>query len=346
MIDQIRSLLHSIKHPESGVSIIDSQIVDLITYDDGAIFVTLAFKGRDPLAKSIRRAIEAVLGERFPTHSIVVTIKELSATAKPKAKEPVKYGDGKCKIIAVASGKGGVGKSTVAVNIAVTLAQMGHKVGFLDADIYGPSAPKMFGLESHTPVCSTQDENLIMPAEKFGIKVNSIGFFIKDTDALAWRGAMATNALRQLIHQSDWGELDYMICDMPPGTGDIHLTILTQMSIDGAVIVSTPHQVAIADVVRGVEMLRSENINIPILGIIENMAWFTPKELPDNRYYIFGKSGCSEYAQKEGIKILGEVPIIMALSDGGSNGSPASLIDSDTAAYYRDIVNGMIEGLK
>lgn len=342
MVEDIRLLLQQIKHPESGISIVDSSIVDAIVCNENNINITLAFKGRDPMANSLRKVVESVVGEKYPSYSLSVVVKEVSPTAKPKP-EKRPFGDGIGKIIAISSGKGGVGKSTVAVNIAVSLAAMGYRVGFIDSDIYGPSAPKMFGLEGHTPVCSTENQDLIMPAERYGVKVNSIGFFIKDSDALAWRGPMATNALRQLIRQTAWGELDYLICDMPPGTGDIHLTIMTEMKISGAVIVSTPHSVAISDVVRGVEMFRSKNVEIPIIGIVENMAWFTPKELPDSRYYIFGREGCREYASREGIDIIGQIPIIMALSDGGSSGAPAVLVDSDSAAYYREVVSNMIK---
>lgn len=340
MVKDIEHLLGQISHPETNISIVESSIVDKISVEDQTINISLVFKGRDPLAGSLRKAIEATLKDKYPLYRVAVVAKEISPTAKPKV-ERTKFGDGISRIIAVSSGKGGVGKSTVAVNLAVTLASQGYKVGFLDSDIYGPSAPKMFGLESHQPMCDPENNDLIMPAERFGIKINSIGFFIQDSDALAWRGPMATNALRQLIRQTSWGELDYLICDMPPGTGDIHLTIMTEMRIDGAVIVSTPHNVAVADVVRGVEMFRSDNVQIPIIGIIENMAWFTPKELPDSRYYIFGKEGCKDYAQREGIATLGEIPIIMAMSEGASSGSPAVLDDPYSREYYQKVVENI-----
>ena len=243
--------------------------------------------------------------------------------------------------------KVGVGKSTVTANLAVALRQRGYNVGILDADIYGPSQNKMFGVEGYIPDAERDDQgnDYIIPAQSLGIKVMSIGFFIKPTDALMWRGGMATNALHQLIHQTRWGKLDYLLVDLPPGTGDIHLSIINELKISGSVIVSTPQQVAVADVVRGVEMFRHPQVNIPVLGVVENMAWFTPEELPNNRYYLFGNGGAARYAEQAGIELLGQVPIIQSIMEGSENGSPAGGVDSRVEEYYQAIAEKVVNKL-
>ena len=251
------------------------------------------------------------------------------------------------KVIAVVSGKGGVGKSTVTSTLAVAMNRKGYRVGVLDADIYGPSQHKMFGVEDYLPEAVQEDGNdYIVPAQSMDIELMSIGFFIQPTDALMWRGAMATNALKQLLHQTMWGGLDFLLIDMPPGTGDIHLTIISEIKLDGAVIVSTPQQVAVADVVRGVEMFRHEQVAVPVLGVVENMAWFTPKELPDNRYYIFGKGGARGYAEQVGVPFLGEIPLIQSIMEGGECGTPTVQTDEQVEKYYREIAEKMIVNLK
>lgn len=230
-------------------------------------------------------------------------------------------------IIAVASGKGGVGKSTVAVNLAVSLAQLGAKVGLIDADIYGPSAPIMFGVQHEKLfVRETEDgKSIILPVEKHGVKLLSMGFLADPDKAIVWRGPMASKALRQLFSDAEWGELDYMIVDLPPGTGDIHLTLVSAVPVTGAIIVSTPQDIALADAIKGVDMFRMESVNVPILGLVENMAYFTPEELPDNKYYIFGKHGCKKLAEKLNVAFLGEIPIVQSIREGGDNGFPAAL---------------------
>ena len=254
----------------------------------------------------------------------------------------VKAGIG--KVLAVASGKGGVGKSTVTANLALTLRNMGYRVGILDADIYGPSQPKMFGVEGYLPdAVQEEGTDRIVPAESMDIRLMSIGFFIKPTDALLWRGAMAVSALKQMIHQTKWGTLDFLLADLPPGTGDVHLSIIGELKIDAAVIVSTPQQVAVADVVRGVEMFRNENVNIPVAGVIENMAWFTPEELPENRYYIFGKGGARRYAEENGVDFLGEIPIVQSIMEGSDEGRPAAGIDPRVEKWYREIAEKTVE---
>lgn len=229
-------------------------------------------------------------------------------------------------IIAVASGKGGVGKSTVAANLAVGLAATGAKVALVDADIYGPSVPIMFGLQGERPYTQNKDgKDWLMPFEKHGIKLTSIGFMVSPEQAIVWRGPMASKALTQLIFDTDWGEIDYMIIDMPPGTGDLHLTLVQRLSVTGAVIVTTPQDVAIADARKGSEMFRTPQVNVPILGIVENMAWFTPPELPDNKYYIFGQGGGEKLAKDLQSHVIGQIPIVEVLREQGDTGTPAAL---------------------
>lgn len=230
-------------------------------------------------------------------------------------------------IVLVSSGKGGVGKSTVASNLALALAQTGAKTGLLDADIYGPSLPIMFGLEGAKPAATqgVDGKTRIEPIEKYGLKLLSIGFFTDPNQPIPWRGPMATSAIKQLFNDADWGDLDYLIVDMPPGTGDIHITIAQGYPIAGAVIVSTPQQVALADTIKGMAMFQMEGINIPILGIIENMAYFTPAELPDNKYYIFGKGGGQRLATENSLPFLGEIPLVKSIADAGDNGMPITL---------------------
>ncbi len=246
-------------------------------------------------------------------------------------------------IIAVASGKGGVGKSTVAVNLAVALANSGKKVGLLDADIFGPSIPKMFGVESERPAgVKIDDREMIEPLEKFGVKFLSVGFFVDAESAIIWRGPMASNALKQLISEGNWGELDYLLVDLPPGTSDIHLTLVQSVPVTGAVIVTTPQDVALADVIRGASMFQSKSIDVPVLGLVENMAWFTPAELPENKYYIFGKDGGKMLAEKMGLPLLGQIPIVQSIREGGDSGIPVA-VDSDsvTGAAFAEVAKNV-----
>lgn len=250
-------------------------------------------------------------------------------------------------IIAIASGKGGVGKSTVSANIAVTLAQMGFKVGLLDADIYGPSVPTMFDTEDQKPISvEVGGRNLMKPVENYGVKMLSIGYFSGANQAVVWRGPMASKALNQMIRDADWGELDFLLIDLPPGTGDIHLSIIQEVPVTGAVIVSTPQHVALADVRKGIAMFQMESISIPVLGLVENMAYFTPEELPDNKYYIFGNHGAQFLATDLGIPVLGEIPLIQSIREAGDIGRPAALqTDSKIAGIYKEITQNMVESL-
>ena len=347
MNEKLEELLRSIIHPETERNIVDSGFVDRADLgEDGSVAITLRFqKARDPFAQKIKRQVEELMKRSFPEAKVMVIIRE--AAPKPRRQENPSTTTDICHVIAIASGKGGVGKSTVTANLAVALRQRGYNVGIVDADIYGPSQTKMFGVEGYVPDAE-RDENgndFIIPAQSYGIKVMSIGFFIRPTDALMWRGGMAVNALHQLIHQTRWGKLDYLLVDLPPGTGDIHLSIINELKISGAVIVSTPQQIAVADVVRGVEMFRHQQVNIPVLGIVENMAWFTPEELPDNKYYIFGKGGAKRYAEEVGVELLGEVPIIQSIMEGGDEGRPAGNFDPRVEKYYAEIAATIVNKL-
>ena len=248
-------------------------------------------------------------------------------------------------VIAVSSGKGGVGKSTVAANLAVALSKLGYKVGLLDADIFGPSVPKMFQVEDARPYAEeVGGRDLIVPVEKYGIELLSIGFFVSPEQATLWRGAMASNALKQLVGDAKWGELDYFVLDTPPGTSDIHLTLLQNLAITGAVIVSTPQEVALADARKGINMYQNDKVNVPILGLVENMAWFTPAELPENKYYLFGKEGTKRLAEELNVPLLGQIPIVQSICEGGDNGTPVALNeDSITGQAFIELARNVVE---
>lgn len=301
--------------------------------------VVLEFpRDTDPFLKSTVKAAEAAIryhckkeserrGEPDGDIDIEITT-EFKSKPRPEVEQLL---PGVKNIIAVSSGKGGVGKSTVSANLAIALARLGYQVGLLDTDIFGPSMPKMFNVEDERPYAVKKDgRDLICPIEKYGVKLLSIGFFVSPTTATLWRGGMATSALKQLIADADWGNLDYFILDTPPGTSDIHLTLLQTLPITGAVIVSTPQQVALADARKGIDMYRNEKVNVPILGLIENMAWFTPAELPENRYYIFGKEGCKQLAEEMSVPLLAQIPLVQSICDNGDAGTPVAL-NSDTA---------------
>lgn len=291
--------------------------------------VVLTFpRDTDPFLKSTIKAAEAAI-KYLCGQDVEVTIDtEFKSAPRPEVDQLL---PGVKNIIAVSSGKGGVGKSTVSVSLAIALARLGYKVGLLDTDIFGPSIPKMFDVEDERPYAVKKDgRDLICPIEKYGVKLLSIGFFVSPTTATLWRGGMATSALKQLIADADWGDLDYFILDTPPGTSDIHLTLLQTLPITGAVIVSTPQQVALADARKGIDMYRNEKVNVPILGLIENMAWFTPAELPENKYYIFGKEGCKQLAEEMGVPLLAQIPLVQSICENGDAGKPAAL-NSDTA---------------
>ena len=345
MEEKIRELLAGIVHPETGRDLASGGMIDSISADSQRIVLPLRFaKTRDPFAAKLKNQAQELHSEAFPAAQVMVVVREGAPRRAEPANKTTTGGIG--RVIAVASGKGGVGKSTVTANLAVALRNMGYRTGILDADIYGPSQPKMFGVEDYLPE-AVHEEGIdqIVPAESMGISLMSIGFFIKPDDALLWRGAMAVNALKQLIHQTRWGRLDFLLADLPPGTGDIHLSIINELKIDTAVIVSTPQQVAVADVRRGVELFRNPQVNIPVAGIVENMAWFTPAELPDNRYYLFGKGGAREFAESHGVDFLGDIPIVQSIMEGSDGGRPASAIDPRVEEHYRDIAGKIVDKL-
>jgi ATP-binding protein involved in chromosome partitioning len=262
--------------------------------------------------------------------------------------EPDKLLPGVKNILAISSGKGGVGKSTVSANLAVALAAQGYKVGLLDADIFGPSIPKMFGIESARPIMSSIDgRELIVPEERYGVKILSIGFFVNQKDAVLWRGSMASNALKQLISDANWGELDFFLIDLPPGTSDIHLTMVQTLSITGAVVVSTPQQVALADARKGISMFQGDKINVPVLGLVENMAWFTPAELPENKYYIFGRDGAKNLAEGMNVPFLGHIPLVQSVREAGDAGRPAVFQENTpTANAFDELVRTFVANVQ
>lgn len=330
--NEIMKMLYDVQHPAKGDrNIVELGMVDKVECDGNKVTVTLAFpRHRDPLAEYLIGSTRAAIIRHAPESEVEVrTIIREEARKKPVGLDlGTEELAGVRHIIGVASGKGGVGKSTVAVNLAVALARLGYKVGLADADVYGPSVPKMTGTEESTPEAYIDGEKeVIMPLVKYGVKWMSIGYFAKPEQALIWRGPMACNALKQMILQVRWGELDFLLIDMPPGTGDIHISLVHDIPLTGAVIVTTPQPVALADVEKGVNMFSNESISKPIFGLIENMAWFTPEELPENRYYIFGRNGGEEMAAKYGIPLLGQIPIVQSIRESGDNGEPAALSD-------------------
>lgn len=328
MQDKVLEALKHVNDPDLkrdlvSLNMIRNVVVEGKKISFDIVLTTPACPLKDVIKNDCLAAISKYVGEDFE-----VEIKFDSKVSTKRA-DTEKLLKGVKNIIAVASGKGGVGKSTISANLAVALARTGAKVGLLDADIYGPSMPLMFNLEGAQPLGKEKDgKTVILPEEQYGIKILSIGFFVKPEQALIWRGAMATNALNQLINDADWGELDYFIIDLPPGTGDIHLTLVQTLPVTGAVIVSTPQEVALADAKKAFSMFQQKDINVPILGLVENMAWFTPEELPDNKYYIFGKEGAKKLAESAEVILLGQIPIVQSIREGGDNGAPVALNSS------------------
>jgi ATP-binding protein involved in chromosome partitioning len=339
----ITDALQTVRYPGTGKNLIESGMVEDDIHINGMyVTFTLIFdKPTDPFMKSIVRAAEAAI-HAYVAKEVQVDIKTKSLQA-PRP-EVGKMLPGVKNIIAVSSGKGGVGKSTVAANLAIGLTQLGLRVGLLDADIFGPSMPKMFHVEEQRPYAEKVDgRDLIVPIEQYGLKLLSIGFFVSPEQATLWRGGMASNTLKQLIGDALWGDLDYMVIDTPPGTSDIHLTLVQTLALTGAVIVSTPQEVALADARKGINMYQNEKVNVPILGLVENMAWFTPKELPENRYYIFGKEGVKHLAEEMNVPLLAQIPLVQGICESGDNGRPAVLdADSMTGQAYRKLAAAVV----
>ncbi|CAM3504955.1 hypothetical protein FSS13T_10120 [Flavobacterium saliperosum S13] len=322
---EILSALESISIAGEGKNMVESGAVqNVITFGDEVVVDLLLTTPAMHIKKRAEVDIIKVIHEKIYDKAKVKVNIKVEAPEKPQIKG--KSIPGISNIIAVSSGKGGVGKSTITANLAVTLANMGFKVGVLDADIYGPSMPIMFDVEKSKPISVDVDgKSKMKPITSYGVEILSIGFFTSPDQAVIWRGPMAAKALNQMIFDADWGELDFMLVDLPPGTGDIHLSIMQSLPITGAVVVSTPQAVALADAKKGVAMFQNESINVPVLGIIENMAYFTPEELPNNKYYIFGKEGAKNLAEDLNVPFLGEVPIVQSIREAGDYGRPAAL---------------------
>ena len=321
----IKEALATVRYPGNGKSIIENEMLeDDLRIDGLKVSFSLIFpKPTDPFKASLLKAAEAAI-HTYVGKDVEVTIGAKSTTELPP--EPDKLLPNVKNIIAVSSGKGGVGKSTVTANLAIGLAKMGYRVGLLDTDIFGPSMPKMFQVENERPYAEqVGGRDLIVPIEKYGVKLLSIGFFVNPDQATLWRGGMACNALKQLIGEAMWGDLDYFVLDTPPGTSDIHLTLLQTLGITGAVIVSTPQQVALADARKGINMYMNDKVNVPILGLVENMAWFTPARHPDEKYYIFGQDGTKNLAEELHVPLLAQIPLVQDICESGDAGTPAVL---------------------
>ena len=317
--------LATVRYPGTGKNVVEMNMVedDLRIAGLHVSFSLIFDKPTDPFLKSMVKACEAAI-HAYVSKDVEVEIKTKSLQA-PRPDLPDLL-PGVKNIIAVSSGKGGVGKSTVAANLAVALARLGHRVGLLDCDIFGPSVPKMFQLTDARPYSENiNGRDLIVPIEKYGVKVLSIGFFVDPDQATLWRGGMACNALKQLIGDANWGDLDYFILDTPPGTSDIHLTLVQTIPITGAVIVSTPQQVALADARKGINMYQNEKVDVPILGLVENMAWFTPAEHPEEKYFLFGREGVKQLAEEMDVPLLGQIPVVQSICQNGDDGTPEAL---------------------
>ena len=340
----ILDALATVRYPGTGKNLVEAEMVaDNMRIDGMKVSFSLTFeKPTDPFMKSMVKAAETAIHTYVSPEVEVVITTESRQAARPEVGKLLPQVK---NVIGVSSGKGGVGKSTVAANLAVSLAKLGYKVGLLDADIFGPSVPKMFQVEDARPVAENiGGRDLIVPIEKYGIKLLSIGFFVDPDQATLWRGAMACNALKQLIGDANWGDLDYFILDTPPGTSDIHLTLVQTLPITGAVIVSTPQKVALADARKGINMYQNEKVNVPILGLVENMAWFTPAELPQNKYYLFGKEGVKRLAEEMHVPLLGQIPIVQSICENGDNGTPEVLNDgSQTGQAFMAFARRVVE---
>ena len=322
--EDVLEVLSNIQEPESSKDIVSSNLIEDLIVEENKVSLTVYVKNPAMHAKNrMKEAVEFNLKSRLKKDvEIQCTVKQQAIEANSTRKILPKVKN----IVAIASGKGGVGKSTITSNLAAGLAKKGHKVGLIDADIYGPSMPTMFDLVNERPKMTEIDgQSLIEPILSNGVKILSIGFFTDKENAVVWRGPMASKALLQMFNDAHWGELDFLLIDLPPGTGDIHLSLIQSIPLDGVVIVSTPQEVALADARRGVNMFKMDNVKVPIIGLVENMSWFTPEELPDNKYYIFGRDGAKNLSEGLGVPFLGQIPILQSLRESGDIGKPAVL---------------------
>ena len=347
----IYKALETITEPGEGKSLIENNNISNLVVFGNEVVVDVsisnpALQAKKKIELEIKKAIHSLVDEKI---EVKVNVKSI---ATPKKEENSNLIKGKKipniqNIIAIASGKGGVGKSTITANTAISLAKMGFKVGVLDADIYGPSMHLMFDVEKERPISINVDgRSKMKPIENYGVKILSLGFFTNPNQAVIWRGPMASKALNQLIFDADWGELDFLLIDLPPGTGDVHLSLVQALPINGAVIVSTPQNIALADAKKGVAMFQQESIQVPVLGIIENMAYFTPEELPDNKYYIFGKDGAKHLAEDITTKFLGEIPLVQSIREAGDVGHPVALQENTLLEKaFTDITKEMVSEL-
>ena len=339
---QIIDALEHVRYPGTGKNLIESGMLeDDIRISGMEVSFSIIFdKDNDPFRKSVVKAAETAIHTYVDENAAVHVHMKFRKQNTPMKSDDMPALQAK-NAIAIHSGKGGVGKSTVAANLAITLAKKGYKVGLLDADIHGPSVPKMFHTEGCRPISTpVNGRNLIEPIEQYGVKMLSIGYFVDPQQAVVWRGGMASNAIKQLILDANWGELDYFLIDLPPGTSDIHLSLIQHIQLTGEIVVTTPQPVALVDARKGVDMFQNEKINVPVLGLVENMAWFTPAELPENKYYIFGKDGGKLLAQELNIPLLGQVPLVQSIREGGDEGMPIAMQDGHpAAAMFQAIVD-------
>lgn len=342
----ILDALTNVRYPGTGKNLVEAGMVeDNIRIEGMKVSFSLVFeKPTDPFMKSVVKAAETAI-LTYVSRDVEIQGNISVKTVQTPRPEVTQLLPQVKNIVGISSGKGGVGKSTVSANLAVALAKLGYKVGLLDADVFGPSMPKMFQVEDARPYAEKVDgREMIVPVEKYGVKLLSIGFFVDPDQATLWRGGMASNALKQLIGDALWGELDYFLIDLPPGTSDIHLTVVQTLAMTGAVVVSTPQDVALADARKGINMFTNEKVNVPILGLVENMAWFTPAELPENKYYIFGKEGAKNLAEDLNVPFLGEVPLVQSIREAGDYGRPAALqTASPLEKVYEEIARNVVQ---
>lgn len=342
----ILDALAKVRYPGNGKNLVEAEMVDdNIRIEGNKVSFSLIFeKPTDPFIRSVVKSAETAILTYVGKD--VEIVGNISVVSRQQARPEVgKFLPQVKNVIAVSSGKGGVGKSTVSANLAIALARLGYKVGLLDADIFGPSIPKMFSVEDERPYSERVDgRDLIIPIEKYGVKILSIGFFVDPEQAILWRGGMASNALKQLIADANWGDLDYFLIDLPPGTSDIHLTIVQSLSLTGAVVVTTPQEVSLAAAIKGVNMFVNEKVGVPILGVVENMAWFTPAELPQNRYYIFGRDGGKRMADAFGIPLIGQIPLVQSICESGDAGIPIAMKqESPDGQAFMAVASSLVE---